>query len=45
MKQKKKPRINSVGLQHTRVDNNKTNKAQASRFYKNDKKGRGDWKI
>ena len=29
---KKKPKINSVGWQHTRVDNNKTNKAQASRF-------------
>ena len=29
----KKPKINSVGWQHTRVDNNKTNKAQTSRFY------------
>ena len=28
----KKPQINSVGWQHTRVDNNKTNKAQAGRF-------------
>ena len=27
-----KPTINSVGQQHKRVDNNKTNKAQASRF-------------
>ena len=29
---KKKAQINSVGWQHKRVDNNKTNKAQASRF-------------
>ena len=28
----KKAQINSIGWQHTRVDNNKTNKAQASRF-------------
>ena len=28
----KKTQINSVGWQHTRVDNNKTNKAQASHF-------------
>ena len=27
-----KSKINSVGWQHTRVDNNKTNKIQASRF-------------
>ena len=31
MKQKK-PKINSVGWQHMRVYNNKTNKAQANRF-------------
>ena len=29
---KQKTQINSVGWQHTKVDNNKTNKAQASRF-------------
>ena len=29
----KKPKINSVGWQHTRVYNNKTDKAQASRFF------------
>ena len=33
MKQKK-AQINSVGWQHTRVDNNNTNKAQVSRFCK-----------
>ena len=32
MKQKKKPKINSVDWQHTRVDNKKANKAEASRF-------------
>ena len=30
MKQKKKPKINSVGCRHMRVDNNKTNKTQAA---------------
>mgnify|MGYP003571743093 CR=1 FL=1 len=29
----KKTQINSVGWQHARVDNNKTNKAQASRYW------------
>ena len=32
LKQKRKTKFNAVGWQHTRVENNKTNKARTSRF-------------